>query len=505
MPISNNKLSFKTGLLFLLVALLLAAPLACHNLSDPNFWFDESGQFWMAKGLNHFSPPFSPEGSLGDALASNRQYNLDPGGFTVLLHYWVKAGSDPAWLRVLPLVFLVLTFFFLLLICLALSGSALTAVTVAVFALWPFDMIFSYGFELRAYGMEIAGIMACLYFFIRAIEAPTGKNLLLLGLTAGLFMTSRYSFIIAIAATAVGLFFTVFRGSIRRFVTRGYGFYLPVALALVVIWFGMLQHQSSGPGLTYLSGFLLKGKSWPEVAALIQTNLFTLKYLPFLLFAAVIPILGAAGILLPGGRHQSCFRGLWLWALSFQLFSVLLSVLGKNPWAINTRWSLNLQAVVILSSCCLMILLTGYFHPRAATWGDYRRIKALAVACLVVAAMTGLNRPVHTSYDYTYRHLSALGDRLNSTRFYVGYYSSPTVRYLFEYGPLRQRGDIYPQNFLFENRVDYFSRSTISSDKIDMAVLALVDEAGVKRYQERFDKRFVVTAGEPLAFLLEKE
>jgi len=459
----------------------------------------------MAKGLNHFSPPFSPEGSLGDALLSNRQYNLDPGGFTVLLHYWVKAGADPEWLRALPLVFLTMTFFFLLLICQALSGSAFTAIAVAVLALLPFDMIFSYGFELRAYGMEIAGMMACLYFFVRTIEAPTAKNLLLLGLASALFMTSRYSFIIHIAAMTVVLFFLVFRHSFKRFLVSGYGFYLPVALVLTAIWFCMLQYQSAtGTGLPYLSGFLLQGKGWPEIMALIQTNLFTMKYAPFLLFAVIVPVLRATGKSLPGGTQTASIHGLWLWALSFQAFSILLSVLGKNPWAINTRWSLNLQAVVILSNCSLMILIVGYFRARATLrWNQWA--KTLAVTCLVAAAMAGLNRPVHSSYDYTYRDLSSLSERLNSSRFYVGYYSSPTVRYLFEYGPMQQRKDIYPQHFTFEHRSDYFSRSVINTRDIDMAVLALVDEAGVKRYQERFDKRFVVIAGQPLAYLLQKE
>jgi hypothetical protein len=178
---------------------------------------------------------------------------------------------------------------------------------------------------------------------------------------------------------------------------------------------------------------------------------------------------------------------------------------GKNPWAINTRWSLNLQAVVILSYCSLMILIAGYLRTRVMPRWKYRWVPAFAVACLVAAMMSGLNRTVHYSYDYSYRDLSALGERLNSSQFYVGYYANPTVRYLFEYGPLQQHSDIYPQTFSFENRRDYFSRSVINSSELDIAVLGLVDEAGVKRYQQRFDRRFEVIAGQPLAYLLQKQ
>jgi hypothetical protein len=203
MPEQYKKLSASKAVLLLGIAVLVAFPLVHYNLADANFWFDESGQFWMAKGLNHFSPPLSAEGSLYQVMANNRQYNLDPGGFTLLLHYWSGFSCDPAWLRTLPFLFLILTFYFLLLTVYELSGAVLPALAAAAIIPWLFPMILGYGFELRPYSMEVAGIFASLFLLVRTVHRPTRANLTVLGLVCSFFLTSRYSFIIDIAAVGM--------------------------------------------------------------------------------------------------------------------------------------------------------------------------------------------------------------------------------------------------------------------------------------------------------------
>jgi len=45
------------------MALLGLLFLAGNNLPDPDFWWDEAGQFWMSQGQNHmsqFDTPVSP-------------------------------------------------------------------------------------------------------------------------------------------------------------------------------------------------------------------------------------------------------------------------------------------------------------------------------------------------------------------------------------------------------------------------------------------------------------
>ena len=60
------------------------------GLINPYLWLDEAGQFFISIGLNHFSEPLSPKGSYLDMISNNNEFNLDPGGFSVLLFFWLK-------------------------------------------------------------------------------------------------------------------------------------------------------------------------------------------------------------------------------------------------------------------------------------------------------------------------------------------------------------------------------------------------------------------------------
>ncbi|MDR3563142.1 MAG: hypothetical protein P4N59_17150 [Negativicutes bacterium] len=496
------------GLICLLAAVILTAPLAYHNLAEPDFWFDESGQFWLAKGLNHFSPPLSAAGSWRDVLENNRQYNLDPGGFTLLLHYWTAFGEDPGWLRALPFAFLVIAVFHFMLIAWKLSGSKVIAVLASVVALLPFPMILDYGFELRAYSMEVAGIVASLFWLIKTLEHPTRSNLAALGVTAAFFLGSRYSFVIAVVAIGVVLLFQVYRRSLKQYITRGWGFYLPVAAGMVYIWLSMLRYQDPGgvpPG--HVTTLILRFQSLPEIIGRIYTNLFSFQYSSFLLFILAVPLIGVIRPDFLGPERGRYYWGVWLWALSFQGVSIVLSALGKYPWAVNSRWNLNLQSVAAVSLCLLLLLAIDYLRQLSWVIGNKRWLKVVAVGCCLALVLIGFNRQVHHSQDdTTYANLQLLGDaRLSSARVFVGYYAGPSVRYLFEYGPLRHRGDIYPQAFYFEGRQEYLSQSKIDADQFDIMLLALADPEMVAKYRQRSGSRFDVFPGPPRPYLLVKE
>lgn len=72
-----------------------------------DFWFDESGQFWIAKGLDHGSKPLSPDGNFYQSILANRRMSLDPGGFTLILRNWISLfGNSASTLHLLPFYFL---------------------------------------------------------------------------------------------------------------------------------------------------------------------------------------------------------------------------------------------------------------------------------------------------------------------------------------------------------------------------------------------------------------
>lgn len=59
-----------------------------RNLTFETLNYDEAGQFFMSRGLNHYSEPNSVSGSLWDVVIQNQHYNRDPGGFSMILYFW---------------------------------------------------------------------------------------------------------------------------------------------------------------------------------------------------------------------------------------------------------------------------------------------------------------------------------------------------------------------------------------------------------------------------------
>src|SRR5262249_26127028 len=97
---------FRPGILVL--SLSAAAALLCFaisNVSRSNFWYDESMQFWISLGVDGFGAPFTPPGTFKDVIRQNATANLDPGGFSILLAFWIKLSTGEAWQRLLPLIF----------------------------------------------------------------------------------------------------------------------------------------------------------------------------------------------------------------------------------------------------------------------------------------------------------------------------------------------------------------------------------------------------------------
>ena len=98
---------------YYLYSILILSLFVFSILLEPYMWHDESGQFFMSLGLNHFSPPNESPGSFLDVIKNNNNYNLDPGGFTVLLYLWMKISTNYIWIRLLPFLFFLSSIFLL--------------------------------------------------------------------------------------------------------------------------------------------------------------------------------------------------------------------------------------------------------------------------------------------------------------------------------------------------------------------------------------------------------
>lgn len=167
-----------------------------RNLTFETLTYDEAGQFFISKGLNHYSEPYAPEGSITDVIEQNSLYNQDPGGFSFILHYWSKISNNIVYLRLLPLLFFIGAIIFTCLAVYEITRKKLTAYAsgLLLFALWGGPL----PYELRPYSMELCGMaygIWLIFHIIRYRTNITGPKLLSYSIIFSLFLTARYTII----------------------------------------------------------------------------------------------------------------------------------------------------------------------------------------------------------------------------------------------------------------------------------------------------------------------
>lgn len=180
--------------------------LAVDNLGYDDMWWDESAQFWVSQGLSGDAAPFTPSRNLREVVCMNTFENLDPGGFSILLHLWTRLGTGLVHLRSLPLAFFFVGMAALGCLGWRLTRSPLFAVAAAALpCLYPAARYF--GLEIRAYSMEMAGVALAALALVLVRERPSTGRAALLGIVCAAFLSSRYSFVFVVAALAVAFCF----------------------------------------------------------------------------------------------------------------------------------------------------------------------------------------------------------------------------------------------------------------------------------------------------------
>jgi len=467
---------FDRGVAIALFVILVGIPcwrLADQHLGSPNVWFDESGQFWLALGLHHFSEPLAEPGGWRQILEFGRVLNSDPGGFTALLRGWIFSfGASPLSLRSLPFLFLVLT---VLIIGLSArrAGSPWMLVVLAASAPLGYSMILHYATELRAYSMEVCAV--ALLFFSPVWLGPRFdlRRAFLLGLIAAFLVASRYSayFFAAAACVAALLPFQPRTEAVKRAVA--FGVPIVVSVALGYLLFARLQAGGTHEPPAYVEAFLLKGKDTTAAIALLKENILGRDARPLSLYLLLAPLFVRFG-----PTSLSAFRQVvgqtWIFSALSLLLIVGASVAGKLPWALQTRWSIGYHA---LSACCLAMgtvvvirWIVSLFPPRPAAVA-----LTLLVATSAVLWSTQIDRAVTRSrpyYETISDHLGAIAQSRDpkTLRFFVPSNASATLRYLCEYGPYHATFD-YPAKFHFETPKEVESRTPISAGQFDVIVL----------------------------------
>lgn len=465
------KLSLEFILIILLTTALLASVLflSINNLSNPNFWFDEGASFWIAKGLTPFSAPLSKERGIIDVVIQNRYYNMDPGVYSLLLHCWIKISNAPLWLRLSPFIFYLITILSFILVMRNFSNSW-KVILISTLFLFLSNMLMHYSFELRAYSMEVAGIMLSILFLQKIIKAPNKKNLFILGLICAIFMGSRYSFVINIAAIGICLYFLVFK-SFKKYFFYGYYFYLPVVISFFLIYVFTLRYQnpSADPQL-YVVPMLLKDKGFSEILDMVKLNFLSKEAFATTLFLLLFSYIKFIYKDIERFRDDS-FYCIYIWIIFYQIISIILSFLGKHPWCITGRWAIGLQCLSIITNAILFTWIYLYFKDNMKIKNflrDKKFLYSFLFAFFTIIVFTISYNFHYGANDSVYDNLTAFKKTdLERCHFFIPKETSGTVRYLFEYGPLKSFKN-YPHNFIFET--DHMEK-TIDAEKININTL----------------------------------
>ena len=512
MAITRNGVS----LLIFVSSIVATAIYARENLGYLGLWWDETAQFWISQGINHYAEPGTESGGLIEAFRLNRFQNMDPGGFTFFSYYWTRLSQDIEWVRTLPFLF-----FLLLQLSLGVLGWKLSRSGIIAAIAFALPLLYSgamyFGMENRAYSMEMAGVAVAVTGLMVALEKQTPRSYLLLGVLCAIFLTSRYSFVLIIAAIGLAIMYTKPKGwsrSILPLVGRLFIFAIPVMLTGGVVFWLMLRYQvwpemtdSSYLGIAapvYSRNSVLEGN--PQFRTLVNRNLFSPAALPITL--SIIYFLFIQNSVhkffqkrYPGIQISQHVSVIFVFVIAIEFLTIFLSFLGMYPWDIGARWNAYLLTVSMIACIGLLTEIRMLWHACAAASEAVGRWEYKVGSVLGIAAVLGMGGyAVKNGTEYRLSDRSPwpdLADQIHqyhdtgtsTGKLFVTRYDIPVIRYLYEYGPFRQL-DEYPALFRFETDAEWRSQLPIDADYEN--VTHIVSGIPVEGLQERFPKNTLI-------------
>ena len=454
--LSTSKVTASTAIFILLLVALALRP-AVKWMSYEVFDMDEAGQFWMAKGLNHDSAPYSSFGTLQDALKNNRYYNMDPGGFTALLYFWSKISNDIHFLRILPILFYFGFLLGLFLIGKHLLRSSMWALAFTLLGVLPhFQNLFHYlsfpfaarvGY-LRAYTMEMCGVVLTVAYMLkhRADERLSYSYLLKLSILMAFFCTSRYGFVITAFALSLRTLLRLYvhRDSLADFFKRSVVFGLPLLLMVATIYFGETKYQNGDIRLL------------PYYTTLHMKPVLLLSWLSVSLYLVAFYSLHQLKV----QKKRPC--ELFIITLFVGPVFLILSALNIYPWS-----PLSTMPVMILTQFSLMYIFLNWLQKIIL---DKLFIPILASVLILLNLVLWPMGIRSLSHNDNTEELSEIENACQSGKpVLVSSGMNPVCRYLFEYGILKSNG--YPSFFSFQTGTPhpdgFFSHPTLAHQEFD--------------------------------------
>jgi hypothetical protein len=438
------------------------------NLDNPNLWLDESGQFWISKGLNHFSEPLQQNGDLNDVIIQNQKYNLDPGGFSIILHFWSKVSNSHQWLRTLPFLFFVLTVVLYVKIIYQWTKHETFSL---IFGLVPAfsPLIIQYAFEVRAYSMECLGVAFCIWFIQKTERQITIVSSLVYGCILAILVSSRYSMIVPAFVVSLLFIINVFYKNGFRITSKikFIVFYsLPLLISTGLIYFVTLRYQNpSAKPPAYINRMTLKyGVSYVFEIKFFGPLIFLLGFIMFYVYV----------------RNKFAeigkkFDYYFLFLMGVNVIFIVISLFGYYSYNFTSRWTISLHTLFLLSICASASIVLLIWQMRVPQ-NLISKLQILTVSLIILTfgiRITPLNKWfIYKPFTHLYEPMKE-----NNLRKYKNILVSKSeycsIRYLFEYGALKKNyepSSIYPTKFFISSTPDIENLDSVDA-KYDFVIL----------------------------------
>ncbi len=451
-------------LIILLSVILLSLSIKALNLFTPYLWYDEAGQVYISKGLNHWSGVNETEGGVLDVIENNKYHNLDPGGFGIILHFWSKISSGYIWLRILPLIFFIGTIVCLCwLLYLKIKNLNISIFLGSILFIFPSLLILSG--ELRAYSMECMGTVLCLIGVELIKMKATKKNLFLLGCVFSFFITSRYASSLIVFITSLYILYLVLKStnSIKSKFLLLVSYALPLAISLfIIVKFALMEQNPDVKALTYLP-YLSKDLSLLYKPVNLVYILFNIMLGLSLFFRKRFSLIS---------KYVSFF----ILAIGANMLFILLSLWGKHPWdPLNTR-CISIFLLTAISGLVLIgEVMKRYFRDG---YISYLYIFIFIVAFAGFSLKKEKLRKdlrSHNSYYDIYNHDISEYDKI-----YVCWRETPSIKYLFQFGELKDQKEVL-NNTTFSDSIN--SNNPDAVNNYDLIIMSSYDEFDKSNWQ----------------------
>ena len=477
----NRQIKILIPLFFLIFITII---FAWGNITNPNFWYDESGQFWIAKGLNHFSPKFSQNGDLYDVLVNNAYYNMDPGGFSLILHYWTKVSTTPLFLRLLPYCFFLISFVIVIFIVKEWFPNSGVLVFFSGFILLTFSLFRNYAFELRPYSFEMAS--ALLSLFVAQISSRiciSKKYSIIFGFLLALGLTSRYSSVVPIFSACIFYCYYALQNYKNKTVIKSsLLFFSPILITLLFNVLMLFNQNMKVDTPEYVNEFMLATNSATKIFLHLGSIIIWLPMVILALFCSF----NLKSLL------TSRLKKYLIFSLIVTVIYRLLSVMGKYPLSFRTRWDISIVSIYSLSLVPLIYFIF-YLYSKllkisVKIFSQPPQIAVVAIGIFYLSFKNSFLNTTINYYDSVHDDFRSCYTEVLSGRILANKNAMPTIKYLFEYGPLIEYKNVY-------KKIDWYTEKDLLKNNTAIGNDILANDYSYAIFTQ-IDKKFI-----PYSFL----